>query len=214
MAFPHGRDGYRTNREQRRQGFGFSRSKTRPVADSRELSVRTACSNRGQWYVNPMKRTLPQLWRHRPYCIDSKPCVRNVPGRLLRISNQSTGTLTRPPDSPGMLRGAFPPLALRWSRQKIVTPTSGSPSLPPSRGSQSASVHNRHRGAGSARQWHTRGRLERQWDCQIVMSTEVFQCWSCRLHFPRKPIGEQAPADEISPPHLRGRKLSQPGSVR
>jgi len=34
------------------------------------------------------------------------------------------------------------------------------------------------------------------------------------LHFPRKPIGEQAPADEISPPHLRGRKLSQPGSVR
>jgi len=35
-----------------------------------------------------------------------------------------------------------------------------------------------------------------------------------KLHFPRKPIGEQAPADEISPPHLRGRKLSQPGSVR
>ena len=35
-----------------------------------------------------------------------------------------------------------------------------------------------------------------------------------RLHFPRKPIGEQAPADEISPSHLRGRKLSQPGSVR
>ena len=34
------------------------------------------------------------------------------------------------------------------------------------------------------------------------------------LHFPRKPIGEQAPADEISPSHLRGRKLSQPGSVR
>ena len=34
------------------------------------------------------------------------------------------------------------------------------------------------------------------------------------LHFPRKPIGEQAPADEISPPHLRGRKLPQPGSVR
>ena len=31
------------------------------------------------------------------------------------------------------------------------------------------------------------------------------------LHFPRKPIGEQAPADEISPPHLRGRKLPQPG---
>ena len=30
------------------------------------------------------------------------------------------------------------------------------------------------------------------------------------LHFPRKPIGEQAPADEISPPHLRGRKLPQP----
>ena len=28
-----------------------------------------------------------------------------------------------------------------------------------------------------------------------------------RLHFPRKPIGEQAPADEISPPHLRGQKL-------
>jgi hypothetical protein len=27
------------------------------------------------------------------------------------------------------------------------------------------------------------------------------------LHFPRKPIGERAPADEISPPHLRGRKL-------
>ena len=35
-----------------------------------------------------------------------------------------------------------------------------------------------------------------------------------QLHFPRKPIGEQAPADEISPPHLRGRKLPQPGSVR
>ena len=34
------------------------------------------------------------------------------------------------------------------------------------------------------------------------------------LHFPRKPIGEQAPADEISPPHLRGRKLPQPWSVR
>ena len=34
------------------------------------------------------------------------------------------------------------------------------------------------------------------------------------LHFPRKPIGEQAPADEISPPHLRVRKLPQPGSVR
>ena len=34
------------------------------------------------------------------------------------------------------------------------------------------------------------------------------------LHFPRKPIGGQAPADEISPPHLRGRKLPQPGSVR
>ena len=34
------------------------------------------------------------------------------------------------------------------------------------------------------------------------------------LHFPRKPIGEQAPADEISPPHLRGRELPQPGSVR
>ena len=34
------------------------------------------------------------------------------------------------------------------------------------------------------------------------------------LHFPRKPIGEQAAADEISPLHLRGRKLSQPGSVR
>ena len=33
-------------------------------------------------------------------------------------------------------------------------------------------------------------------------------------HFPRKPIGEQWPADEISPPHLRGRKLPQPGSVR
>ena len=27
------------------------------------------------------------------------------------------------------------------------------------------------------------------------------------LHFPRKPIGEQRPADEISPPHLRGREL-------
>lgn len=50
-------------------------------------------------------------------------------------------------------------------------------------------------------------------------------CWSqlCRtgfdpqgfyLHFPRKPIGEQAPADEISPPHLRGRKLPQPWSLR
>jgi hypothetical protein len=36
---------------------------------------------------------------------------------------------------------------------------------------------------------------------------------STRLHFPRKPIGEQAPADEISPPHLRGRKLPKPGSV-
>ncbi len=34
-----------------------------------------------------------------------------------------------------------------------------------------------------------------------------------KLHFPRKPIGEQAPADEISPPHLRGRELPQPGSV-
>ena len=34
------------------------------------------------------------------------------------------------------------------------------------------------------------------------------------LHFPRKPIGEQTHADEISPPHLRGRKLPQPGSVR
>ena len=34
------------------------------------------------------------------------------------------------------------------------------------------------------------------------------------LHFPRKPIGEQAPADEISPPHLRGRKLPQPWSLR
>jgi len=34
------------------------------------------------------------------------------------------------------------------------------------------------------------------------------------LHFPRKPIGEQAPADEISPPHLRGRELPQPWSVR
>ena len=34
------------------------------------------------------------------------------------------------------------------------------------------------------------------------------------LHFPRKLIGEQAPADEISPPHLRGRKLPQPWSLR
>ena len=34
------------------------------------------------------------------------------------------------------------------------------------------------------------------------------------LHFPRKPIGGQAPADEISPPHLRGRKLPQPWSLR
>ena len=34
------------------------------------------------------------------------------------------------------------------------------------------------------------------------------------LHFPRKPIGERAPADEISPAHLRGRKLPQPWSVR
>ena len=35
-----------------------------------------------------------------------------------------------------------------------------------------------------------------------------------KLHFPRKPIGEQAPADEISPPHLRGRELPEPWSVR
>ena len=40
------------------------------------------------------------------------------------------------------------------------------------------------------------------------------QAADTKLHFPRKPIGEQWPADEISPPHLRGRKLPQPGSVR
>ena len=45
-------------------------------------------------------------------------------------------------------------------------------------------------------------------------STSIKPTVASKLHFPRKPIGEQAPADEISPPHLRGRKLSQPGSVR
>src|SRR5271157_3454053 len=36
-------------------------------------------------------------------------------------------------------------------------------------------------------------------------SNSVYRVDILFLHFPRKPIGEQAPADEISPPHLRGR---------
>ena len=47
-----------------------------------------------------------------------------------------------------------------------------------------------------------------------VVSTVSFKEVELKLHFPRKPIGEQAPADEISPPHLRGRELPQPWSVR
>src|SRR5271165_1643755 len=44
-----------------------------------------------------------------------------------------------------------------------------------------------------------------------LQDTELSPTYRLDLHFPRKPIGEQAPADEISPPHLRGRKLPQPG---
>jgi len=49
---------------------------------------------------------------------------------------------------------------------------------------------------------------EKGWDVDYYITALYF------LHFPRKPIGEQAPADEISPPHLRGRKLPQPWSLR
>ena len=58
------------------------------------------------------------------------------------------------------------------------------------------------------------GLISSNHSCGDPTGTLLFREPSADLHFPRKPIGEQAPADEISPPHLRGRKLSQPGSVR
>ena len=57
-------------------------------------------------------------------------------------------------------------------------------------------------------------------DCEKALANlgdaarSLYASCSMKLHFPRKPIGEQAPADEISPPHLRGRKLPQPWSLR
>ena len=60
-----------------------------------------------------------------------------------------------------------------------------------------------------AHRWSNR--LYRDYDAlQPIMPLDL----PVKLHFPRKPIGEQAPADEISPPHLRGRELPEPWSVR
>ena len=66
---------------------------------------------------------------------------------------------------------------------------------------------------GSARRlgssWHNQQALE-----NLAPRLAELPSADLYLHFPRKPIGEQAPADEISPPHLRGRELPQPWSVQ
>ena len=51
-------------------------------------------------------------------------------------------------------------------------------------------------------------------NAKIPTEVILFEVAKEKLHFPRNPIGERAPADEISPPHLPGRKLPQPWSVR